>query len=144
MFSEVKPKFKEYILSQGEIEFFPLVKFMMAHVLTASVKHDAVFIYHKGGRDRLGEFYLTLAEGIYEMTCFRFVGSCGPGLKLFMLELILKSAIKDAAFNKCSYVMIECAEPLMTDALMACHFSITKLDDQEIDGKPVYRGIKCL
>ena len=144
MFNEVRPNFKEYILNQGEIEFFPVVKFAMSHVLTTSIRHDAVFIYHKGGKDRLGEFYLTLAEGIYEMTHFEFIAGCGPGLKLFMLELILKFAIKDAALNKCSYVVIECAEPLITDALMTCHFSITKPDGQLISGKPVYRGIKYL
>lgn len=144
MFYETLPKTKEYILSQGEIEFVPAVKWKNASVLELCMKHEIVFRHTDGQVDDLGSFYLTLKNGfLYEMAKVEFATRCGRGLKLFMFELILKCAIREAALAGSSSLVIECDDPLIAEAFLTCRFKVEILEPAT-KSRPVYRGKKEL
>lgn len=142
MFYKMQPETKKYIVSQGEIEFTPTVKWKNAGILDLCIKHEVSFDHHDGKKDELGSFYLTVrSESSYEMAKLEFSNSCSKGLKLFMFELILKHAIKEAKLANVGDLIIECDDLLMVEAFLTCHFRVECIK-QKTKPNSIYRGRK--
>jgi len=142
MFIEVTPETKEFILSQGEVEFNPAIKWKSVSTDISYLRYDMFFVYTDGGKDELGKFYLTLRKGLcYEMTAVELTAKCGKALQMFMLELMVKAAIKEAKLAGAIRLEIECNHPLVAYAFLTCNLKIEKFD-QVSTNRPLWKGSK--
>lgn len=142
MFIEVTPETREYVLSQGEVEFSPAVKWKAQGTDVLHKRYDITFVYPDGKKDELGKFYLTLREDYcYEMTYVELTTECGKPLQMFMLELIMKTAIKEAKTSGVGRLDIECNHAFAPDAFLTCHFKVERLDIVS-PGKTIWKGSK--
>lgn len=144
MFRELSQKTRAHIVSQGEIEFVPIVKWKSFEVLSTFIKHEIVFQHNSKKQDRIGSFYLTIDENCcFEMTKIRFTEKSGVPLRLFMYELILKCAIKEAKFNSAPRLVAQCDDPLFVEALLKLQFDVQQIE-QLTEPAPLYHGEKKL
>lgn len=142
MFTELMQDTKDYILSQGKVEFSPAVKWKAISTVLLYLRYEMNFVYHTGQKDELGRFLLTLKKGCsYKMAHVEFTAKCGNALKMFMLELITKTAIKEAEINDSDQLELECDDPLIVDVFLRYNFKIRKID-QLPTYKPLWNGTK--
>lgn len=146
MFQEFSPKMREHIISTGEVEFIADMKCHSANLMTSYMKHRIIFRYYESGEaDEVGDFYLTLQNGHrYEMARLRITANIGQALKLFMMELILKAAIKEAQQANVFDVVVDCTEKLIADAFLTCRFSIERFKSNIYGGYDIFRGKKSV
>jgi hypothetical protein len=145
MFKEFSSEMKEQILSKGEIVFEPTIKSNGSAALSSYVRHTILFRYLSGDEDEIGSFYLTIQDGYhYEMNRLEITPNIGQALKLFMLELILKTAMKEASISNASSVRAVCSEPLALDAFLTCRFEIDRFESSVKGRDDIFCGRKVL